>query len=83
MWRAEDDPAKDDKEEGTENLEGFFPCGQESTFGYLVGVFAVLAKENEWEEKEGVVGSPSYESPVRAMPETGEKEDDKGVTDDD
>ena len=64
-------------------MEGFFPCGQESSFGNLVRVFAVLAKENEREEKEGVVGSPSYKGPIGSVPETGEKEDDKGVTDDD
>ena len=47
----------------------------------MVGIFAVLAKENEREEKEGVVGSPSDKRPVGTMPETGQKEDDKSVTD--
>ena len=82
MWRTEDDPAEDNKKECTKDLEGFFPCRQESSFGYLVRIFAVFAKEDEREEKEGVVCAPSYESPVGAMPESGEKEDDKGVADD-
>lgn len=83
MWRTEDDPAEDNKEKGTENLEGFFPCGQESSFGYLVGVFAVFAKEDEREEEKCMVCTPSNKRPVGTMPETGEKENDKRVADDD
>ena len=49
----------------------------------LVGVFSVLTKKDEREEKQSVVGTPSNKCPVRTMPETGQKENDKGVADDD
>ena len=89
---AEDDPAENGKEEGNENLQSFAPCGQEAEVldagsvcigANLVGIFAVGTKENERGEKQSVVGAPSNKRPVRTMPETGQKENDKGVADDD
>lgn len=89
---AEDDPAENGKEEGNENLQSFAPGGQEAEVldagsvcigANLVGIFAVLTKKDEREEKQSVVGTPSNECPVRTMPETGEKKDDKGIADDD
>lgn len=82
-FSAEDDPAEDDKEESKEDLEGFFPCGQELSFGYLVRVFAVFAKKDEGKEKDGMVCTPSNEGPIGTMPEAGQEEDDKSVADDD
>ena len=92
MGSAEDDPAEDDEKEGTEDLEGFAPCGEKAeTLGAggvkiranLVGVFAVFAEEDEREEEEGMVCAPSNKCPVGTMPEARQKEDDKGVADDD
>ena len=49
----------------------------------LVDVFAVFAEENEREEEEGMVCTPSNKCPVSTVPETGEEEDDKGVANND
>ena len=87
---TEDDPAEDDEGESKEDLEGFFQRREKAEMfvavgvgirGDLVGVFAVLAEEDEGEEKEGVVGAPSDKGPVGAMPEAGEEEDDESVAD--
>ena len=92
MGSAENDPAEDDEKKGTEDLEGFAPCGEKAeTLGAggvkiranLVGVFAVFAEEDEREEEEGMVCAPGNKSPVRTMPKTGEEENDKRVADDD
>ena len=92
MRGAEDDPAEDDESKRTEDLEGFLPCGEKAeTLGTgrvkiranLVGVFAVFAKKDEREEKQGMVCTPSYKCPVRAMPESRQEEDNKCVADDD
>ena len=91
MRSTENDPTEDDEKEGTEDLEGFAPCGEKAeTLGAggvkiradLVGVFAVFAEEDEREEEEGVVCAPGNKCPVRTMPETGEEEDGKRVADD-
>ena len=91
-FSAENNPAEDSKEEGTKDLERFAPGGQEAEVldagsvcigANLVGVFAVLTKKDEREEKQSVVGAPSNKRPVRTMPKAGEQEDDKGVADDD
>ena len=80
---AEDDPAKDDENESEEHLEGFAESGKETTFGNLVGVFAVLAEKDKRKEEECVVRSPRKECPIGSMPDAGNQENDEGVTDDD
>ena len=78
---AEDNPAEDDEEEGKENLEGFAESGKETSFGDLVGVFAVHAEEDEWQEEDCVVRAPSDKRPISAMPKAGEQENDESVAD--
>lgn len=48
----------------------------------LVGIFAVLTKKDEREEKQSVVGTPSNKRPIGSMPKAREQEDDKGIADD-
>ena len=76
-------PSKDDKHKSKEHLKKFFPRRQQSSFGDLVGVFAVFAEEDEREEEEGMVCAPGNKCPIGAMPKAGEEEDGKRVADDD
>ena len=80
---AEDDPAEDDENESEEHLEGFAESGKETTFGNLVGIFTVFAEKDERQEEERVVRAPSYKRPISAMPKARQKENDKGVADND
>jgi hypothetical protein len=80
---TENNPAEDNEGEGEEDLDGFFPCREETSFGDLVGVFAVLTEEDEREEEESMVCTPSYKSPISSMPKARKKEDNKSVADND
>lgn len=78
---AEDNPANNGKGKSQEDLQGFFPCWQQASFGNLVGVFAVLAQKNEREEKQSVIGAPSNKRPIGTVPEAGKQEDDECIAD--
>ena len=86
---TEDDPAEDDEEEGNEDLEGFAPSGKKAEMffavcvcigGDLVGVFAILAEENERQKEESMVCAPGDESPIGSMPKAGEEENNEGIS---
>ena len=80
--RPENNPPNDRQKERQKHLPGLLEGREQSSFGHLVGVLAVLARQYQRQEQNGVVRAPGDERPVRAVPETRQQEDDEGVPDD-
>ena len=81
-WDAggtEDNPTHHGEHESQGHLTQLFQRGQHTAGSNDIGVFAVLAQQDERQEEAGMVESPGEESPVGAMPEAADEEDDKGV----
>lgn len=68
--RPEDNPPNHRPEERQQHLPSLLQGWEEAAFGHLVGVLAVLARQYQREEQDGVVRAPSDERPVGAMPKT-------------
>ena len=77
--RPENNPPNHRQEESQKHLPQFLEGREDAPFGHLVGVLAVLAREDERQEQNGVVRAPGDEGPVGAVPETRQQEDDEGV----
>ena len=75
----EDNPPKHRQEERQQHLPGLLEGREDAPFGHLVGVLAVLARQYQRQEQNGVVRAPGDEGPVGAVPETRQQEDDEGV----
>ncbi len=76
----ENNPPNDRQEERQQHLPCFLQGREDASFGHLVGVLAVLARQYQRQEQQCVVRSPGDERPVGAVPETAQEEDDKSVS---
>ncbi len=80
--RPEYDPPEDDEQESQQHLSDLLEGGEQASVGDHVAIFAVLAQQDQREEKQGVVRAPGDEGPVGPVPESADQEDDEGVADD-
>ena len=78
-FSPKDDPSDHGQEERQKHLSSLLESRQDASFSHLIGVFAVLARQDQGQEQEGVVGAPYDESPVGAMPEAAHQEYDERV----
>ena len=68
--RTENNPPNHRQKERHQHLTNFLESREDAPLGHLVGVLAVLARQNQRQEQNGVVRALGDEGPVGAVPET-------------